>query len=204
MKTGKKIEELFDFDKRQNYVVQEFLKCNDEIAQLYEKSVNTFRVMTYRWKDDFYSMPGVFRIGSGGGEVDNAHAGGMFIAIDEEGVLKGKAMTEFMTVYEKHPDSGVLFDGYKISKYPKVVEAALKMHSMVPELGSVAWDITIDETNTPVLIEANFDLSGFWIIQCAHACAPFGERQPDVLRWISKLKNLPYTERRKYAFGYGM
>lgn len=204
LKTGKNLEELFDFDKKQNYVVQEFLKCNNDISQLYDKSVNTFRVMTYRWKDDFYNMPGVFRVGSGGGEVDNAHAGGMFIAIDEEGFLKGKAMTEFMTIYEKHPDSGILFDGYKISEYPKVVEAALKMHNMVPELGSVAWDFTIDETNTPVLIEANFILSGFWIIQCAHACAPFGERQPEVLQWIKKMKNLPYSKRGKFAFGFGV
>lgn len=204
LKTGKNLEELFDFDKKQNYVVQEFLRCNSEIASLYGKSVNTFRIMTYRWKDQFYAMPGVFRIGSGGGEVDNAHAGGMFIAIDDGGILKGKAMTEFMTVYEKHPDSGILFDGYRISKYPKVVEAALRMHAMIPALGSVAWDMTIDDTDNPILIEANFILSGFWIIQCAHPCAPFGERQPEVLQWIKKLKSLPYSKRGNYAFGFGL
>lgn len=200
LKSGKRIEDVID-SKKQNYVVQGFVKCSQEIANLYSGCVNTFRIMTYRWKDGFHVMPGVFRIGSGGGEVDNAHAGGMFIAIDDDGILRGKAMTEFMTVYEKHPDSGILFDGYKINGYPKVVEAALKLHSMIPVIGSIAWDFTIDETDSPLLIEANIRNSGFWIIQCAHACAPFGERQPEVLQWIRKMKHTPYNKRGEYAFG---
>lgn len=202
-KSGKTIDEIFD-SKRKNYAVQEFVKCCQELANLYNGCVNTFRIMTYRWKDGFYVMPGVLRIGSGGGEVDNAHAGGMFVAIDEDGVLKGKAMTEFMNVYEKHPDSGILFEGYRISEYPKVVEAALKLHTMIPEIGCVAWDFTIDDTNSPLLIEANILNSGFWIIQCAHPCAPFGERQPEVLQWIKLMKSVPVSEREKYSFGHGL
>lgn len=200
VESGKPIEEVIS-RKKQNYVVQECARCSEDIAKLYDGCVNTFRIMTYRWKDEFYAMPGVFRIGSGGGKVDNAHAGGMFIAIDEDGILRGKAMTEFMTVYEKHPDSGIIFDGYKIKGYPKVVEAALKLHRMLPELGSFAWDFTIDEMGDPLLIEANILNAGFWIIQCAHACAPFGERQPEVLQWIKIMKNLPYSKRSEFAFG---
>lgn len=205
-KTGKTVREVLEGNPttKKNFVIQEFMKCHKDLADLYSGSVNTFRVVTYRWKDDFYAMPGVLRIGSGGGEVDNAHAGGMFVAIEDDGTLKGNAMTEFMKVFEKHPDSGIVFGGYKVNGYPKVVEAALKMQGMLPELGTVAWDLTLGESGEPVLIEANFILGGFWIIQCAHACAPFGERQPEVLRWISKMKSLPYTERGKYAFGYGI
>ena len=203
MKTGKHLNEIIDLNNKENYVVQEFVKCSHDIAQLYNGCVNTFRIMTYRWKDGFYVMPGVLRIGSGGGEFDNAHAGGMFIAINEEGVLQGNAQTEFMNIYEKHPDSGILFNGYKINGYPKVVDAVLKMHAVIPEIGSIAWDITIDDTDSPLLIEANIRNSGFWIIQCAHACAPFGERQPDILRWIRKMKSLPFTRRKDYAYGNG-
>ena len=205
-KTVKTVKEVLESNPttKRNFVIQEFLKCHKDLADLYSGSVNTFRVVTYRWKDDFYAMPGVLRIGSGGGEVDNAHAGGMFVAIEEDGTLKGNAMTEFMKVYEKHPDSGIVFNGYKVKCYPKVVETALKLQGVLPELGTVAWDLTIDESGEPVLIEANFIFGGFWIIQCAHACAPFGERQPEVLKWIRKMKELPYTKRGKYAFGYGI
>ncbi len=203
-KTGKTVQEVMESNPttRRNFVIQEFMKCHEDLANLYSGSVNTFRVVTYRWKDDFYAMPGVLRIGSGGGEVDNAHAGGMFIAIEDDGTLKGDAMTEFMKVYQKHPDSGIVFDGYKVACYPKVLEAALKLQGMVPELGTVAWDLTISESGEPVLIEANFIFGGFWIIQCAHACAPFGERQPEVLQWIKKMKGIPANQRGRYAFGY--
>ena len=74
---------------------------------------------------------------------------------------------------------------------------------MIPEIGCVAWDFTIDETDSPLLIEANILNSGFWIIQCAHPCAPFGERQTDVLKWIKKMKDLPVNKRREFAYGYG-
>ncbi len=203
-KSGKLVSEVLESSKttKSNFVIQKFLKCHKDLANIYGGSVNTFRVVTYRCKDDFFVMPGVLRVGSGGGEVDNAHAGGMFMAIGDDGVIKGNAMTEFMNVYEKHPDSGIVFNGYRVNEYPKVVEAALKLQAMVPELGTVAWDLTIGESGEPVLIEANFIFGGFWIIQCAHACAPFGKRQPEVLRWISKMKSLPYSKRGKFAFGY--
>ena len=205
-KTGKTVAEVLEANHttKQNYVIQVFIKCHKDLSNLYGGSVNTFRIVTYRWKDDFYAMPGVLRVGSGGGEVDNAHAGGMFVAIDNDGTLRGNAMTEFMNVYEKHPDSGIVFNGYKVNGYPNVVNTALKLQAMVPELGTVAWDLTIGESGEPVLIEANFIFGGFWIIQCAHACVPFGERQPEVLRWISKMKSLPYSKRGEYAFGYGI
>jgi hypothetical protein len=203
-KTNKSVSEVLESSRttKNNFVIQKFLKCHKDLANIYSGSVNTFRVVTYRWKDEFFVMPGVLRVGSGGGEVDNAHAGGMFMAIDDDGVIKGNAMTEFMNVYEKHPDSGIVFDGYKVNEYPKVMETALKLQAMLPELGTVAWDLTIGEEGEPVLIEANFIFGGFWIIQCAHACAPFGERQPEVLQWISKMKKLPYSKRSKFAFGY--
>lgn len=201
--TGKEVLDVLGSTSK-NYVVQKIIKCHEDLANLYSGCVNTFRIITYRWKDSFYAMPGVLRVGSGGGKVDNAHAGGMFMAIDDNGVIKGNGMTEFMNVYEKHPDSGIMFDGYKVNDYPKVLETAIRMHSMIPMIGTVNWDLTIDEQGEPVVIEANFLQGGFWIIQCAHACAPFGDRQPEVLQWIKKMKNLPQDKRGDFAFGFGV
>lgn len=201
--SGKEVVDVIG-NSQKNYVVQKIIKCHEDLANLYSGCVNTFRIITYRWKDDFYAMPGVLRVGSGGGRVDNAHAGGMFVAIGDDGVIKGKAMTEFMNVYEKHPDSGILFDGYKIKNYPKVLKTAIKMHSVMPMIGTVNWDLTIDEQGEPMVIEANFLQGGFWIIQCAHASVPFGEHQQEVLQWIRKMKSLPYSKRGEYAFGNGM
>lgn len=95
----------------------------------------------------------------------------------------------------------LLFDGYKINCYSNVVDAAL-LHRMLPELGSFAWDFTIDETGSPLLIEANILNAGFWIIQCAHGKAPFGEFQPEILMWMKRMNKMPLGKREKFAFGF--
>lgn len=147
-------------------------------------------------------MPAVLRIGRGGAEIDNAHSGGMFIGISNNGVLSERAMTEFMTVFYEHPDSGVAFNGYKINRFPEVLKSALKMHAMIPELGAASWDFTIDEEGMPTLIEVNLLNGGFWIIQCAHSKAPFGEFQPEILMWMKRMNKMPLSKREKFAFGF--
>ena len=38
------------------FVIQEIIKCHNDIASIYPKSVNTFRVITYRWRDEFRQL----------------------------------------------------------------------------------------------------------------------------------------------------
>ena len=111
--------------------------------------------MTYIWKGQIDVVPVVMRIGRNGNYLDNAHAGGMFIALDKDGTLHKHAFTEFREVFLRHPDTHLRFEGYQIPLLPKVVEAAQRMHTAIPQLGVVNWDFTIDEEGNPVLIEAN-------------------------------------------------
>jgi hypothetical protein len=184
-----------------NFVIQEKLKCHKSISKIYSQSVNTFRIITYRWKNEIIHMPVVMRIGKGGGVVDNAHAGGMFIAVNDDGVLHKKAFTEFRNEYEIHPDSKIKFENYKIENFKNVIDSAKKMHTMIPQVGCVNWDFTIDSDGNPVLIEANLLGGGIWVIQMAHGKGPFGKRTPEILRWIRIMKNAKIDEREKYKFG---
>ncbi len=139
-----------------NFVIQEKIECHESVLKLYSQSVNTFRIISYRWKDKILFVPSTMRIGRGGNYLDNAHAGGIFIAIDDDGKLHKKAFSEFKEEYEIHPDSKIKFENYKIDLFPKVLETAKKMHLLMPQIGSVNWDFTIDNKGNPVLIEANF------------------------------------------------
>lgn len=192
----KVIEDLGD-----NFVIQEKLKCHKDIANIYPKSVNTFRIITYRWKDGYHYMPVIMRIGRGGQYLDNAHAGGIFIGIDDDGSLKKSAFTEFHEEYLRHPDTGIVFEGYKINCFEKVITAAMKMCMMIPQVGSVNWDFTIDEEGEPVLIEANMNGGSVWLIEMAHGCGAFGELTPDILKWLKKMESTPYMDYCKYRFG---
>jgi hypothetical protein len=198
--SGKSVQEIL-VSLGNNFVIQKRIHCHESISTIYAESVNTFRVITYRWKDKYYHMPITMRIGQGGKYLDNAHAGGMFIAIDDDGTLHKTARTEFKTEYTAHPDTGVVFDGYKIDLLPNVIEAAERMCLMVPQVGSINWDFTIGADGSPIVIEANMEGGSIWLSEMAHGCSPFGERTSEVLRWINLMKRTPASQRYKYQFG---
>lgn len=187
-----------------NFVVQEKLICSEDMSGLHRESVNTFRVITYRWKDDICSMPAIMRIGVGKSNVDNAHAGGIFIAVSDNGDLFPRAYTEFGERYTSHPDSGILFDGYHIAGFEKVIKTARRMHAAIPQLGVINWDLTIDKDGEPVLIEANCRFGSVWLVEMAHGSGAFGDRTAEVLRWLKLMKDCRPAERSKYAYGRGV
>lgn len=187
-----------------DFVIQERLVCHSSIQKIYAGSVNTFRLISYRWKDEILFVPSIMRIGRGGNCVDNAHAGGMFIAVDDDGRLHKEAFTEFREVFDRHPDTGLVFDGYRIPLFSPVKAAARRMHEMLPQVGVINWDFTIDAAGDPVLIEVNIQGGSIWLSEIAHGCGPFGENTPEILRWLRLMKNTRPADRAKYAFGNGV
>lgn len=189
----------------ENFTVQERVKCHESISQIYDGSVNTMRIISYWWRGELKFFPVIMRIGSGGAYLDNAHAGGMFIAVDDDGTLHKKAFTEFKMEFEEHPDSKLRFEGHKISHMDRVFESVKKMHVCIPQVGVVNWDFTIDEDGCPVLIEANMNngrqCGSIWLMEMAHGCGAFKENTEEVLKWVAKLEKLPKSKRKNYKFG---
>lgn len=182
-------------------VIQECLKCHKSLTSLYDKSVNTFRILTYRWKDEIISIPAILRIGQGGGFLDNAHQGGMFVSVDNDGRLGSQALTETCMRYKEHPDTKTQFEGYTIPLFDKVRKAAVRMHSALPMVGVVNWDFTIDEYGNPVLIEGNMRLGGIWVFQMAHGKGAFGDKTSEILEWVKIMKQSSPSDRKCMLFG---
>ncbi len=184
-----------------DYIIQRVIKNSESIKRIYSGSINTFRIITYRWENDIKHIPAIMRIGRNGNYLDNAHAGGIFIAINDDGTLHDKAFTEFKESFDCHPDSETVFSGYQIENFDRVIDAAYRIHRAIPQLGVINWDFTIDEKEHPILIEANVFGGSVWLSEKAHGCGPFGENTEKVLRWISFMEKVPKSERFKYAFG---
>ena len=199
-KSGKTSDMLLK-DLGKNFTIQERLVCHESIRKIYDGSVNTFRIMTYRWKNQIIVAPIIMRIGRGGSYLDNAHAGGMFIALSDDGTLHKTAFTEFKEEFVEHPDSKLKFEGYRIPLLPNVVDAVKRMHYSLPAIGVINWDMTLDESGQPVLIEADVNGGGIWLFQMAHGCGVFGERTPEILRWLHKMNETKYSDRAQYYFG---
>ncbi len=198
--SGERIEDIL-FDLGTDYLIQERVECHDSIKALHPNSVNTFRIMTYRWKDEIRTPPIIMRIGQGGSFLDNAHAGGMFIGVENNGQLHEAAFTEFKETYTVHPDSKIVFSNYRIPFVPQMIEAAKKMHMAYPDIGVVNWDFTINKKQDPLLIEANLSSGGIWLFEMAHGCGLFKENTPEVLRWMRVMKATKVLDRHRYMYG---
>ena len=186
---------------KKNFTVQERIVCHEEIRRLYAGSVNTFRVLTYRWKSEVKVGSVIMRLGIGNAYVDNVHAGGLFIAVDEQGNLGEKAMRPDGESYLAHPDSGTVFQGYRIHGFGKVTEKAKRMHELVPQIGIIHWDFTLNEQGEPVLIEANTRGGGIWVFNAAHGKGPFGDDTEEILRWCRFMRKKAPHKRSEYRFG---
>lgn len=167
-----------------DFVVQEKIEPHKSFAKLYAKSINTLRVITYIIDSEIYVAPVTMRIGQGGGMVDNAHAGGMFIGVSDNGKLLKEAFTEYQNKFEQHPDTKIVFKDYQLPCVDKVKKCAVRLHSKVPMLDFVSWDFTINSDEEIVLIEANMHSQAVWFPQIAHGKAIFGDNTGRILREI--------------------
>lgn len=200
-RTGLRIEKLFD-DLGMDFSIQEPITCHPTIAALHPDSVNTLRVMTYRWREELRVLPMLMRIGCGKSAVDNAHAGGIFIGVTDQGVLAPSALTEFNERFTRHPDTGIEFGGYQIFGAEKVIEAAKRMHKTMPQVGIVSWDFTVGKDGKPLVIEANIKGGSIWLPQMANGVPGFDDATAGILRWLKFMNGKKPHERRDYKFGY--
>lgn len=173
-----------------NYIVQEKIIQSDELDRLYSKSINTFRVITFISNYRVNLAPISLRVGSGGKTVDNIHAGGLAIGVDSdsEQLLKEAyklGYSESKLKFEKHPDTGTVFEGFKVEGIKSIIESAIILHGQTPHIGIVSWDFTLNKEKMPMLIEANFTGQAVWLPQIITGKPVFGENTADILKKLS-------------------
>lgn len=90
------------------------------------------------------------------GNVDNWAAGGLAIGIQNNGYLKkyGFYKPGYGTKTEKHPDSKIEFEKYKVPMLNEAYELSIKAHKFFYNVGAIGWDIAITEDG-PVFVEGN-------------------------------------------------
>lgn len=142
--------------------LEELVVQHPGMNALCAKSVNTMRIMTFNdhGKSEILWMG--LRVGNGVNDIDNFHAQGMGVRIDQQtGRLVGKGYDKDGKVFERHPTSGVLFDGFEIPCFNEAREMVLRASLESDKILVVGWDVAISE-NGPVIIEGNrrpgFDL----------------------------------------------
>lgn len=186
-KDGRTVAELMEKYK-DNYIVQEKIKPSKALAALYPDAVNTLRVTSYLVDDRVEIAPISLRIGTGQKDVDNIHAGGIGVFVDNDGTLAQYAYRlgygDSIEKLEEHPDTHTVFLGYKLDFVPKVIDAAKRLHMMTANLRVISWDFTVDSHGAIVVIEANFSGQGIWFPQMISGKALFGENTKSMLKYM--------------------
>ncbi len=151
---GRTVQELFD-DYGRNFLIQQCVKQHKDMAALNPTSVNTIRVLTYHSGMEVIVVFCVLKIGRKNQVIDNQCAGGISVAVSEDGKVGKMAYGGYTEDDVMQTDSGIVLEGYQLPSFEKVKEMAKRLHRKLPYFDIVGWDIAIEENGEPILIEYN-------------------------------------------------
>ena len=150
------------------YLLQERLVQHPALEVLHPSSVNTIRLVTVYRDGGVRPFVAALRVGTGGATVDNWSAGGLVVGLDlDTGRLYGRGIfkpgcggdVRYGGFVDRHPDSGLDFDGYQLPDIPEAVELACRLHLDLGGPRTVGWDLAITP-NGPSIVEGNSHWSG--------------------------------------------
>jgi len=141
-----------------SYIHQEVVIQHSEVNMIHNKTINTIRIETFIDKKGEIHILGAFmRFGSGDSVVDNVSSGGLFVPVNiEEGKLFKKSLTSMIKgarISNKHPDSGFVFEDFKIPYFDEALILVKHAASLLPSYID-GWDVAITQKG-PIIIESN-------------------------------------------------
>lgn len=158
-----KIRKFFEEKLSQGaFVVEEVIIQGDEVARMHSACVNSFRVVTFKQKDEIKIIGVTWRIGSGKAIMDNAGAGGMFAVVNpENGFVETSARRYNTEEYYIHPDSHIVIPGFQLPKWNEAKDIINRLALAFPEATIVSWDLCYSNKGW-MMVEANDN--GDWSI----------------------------------------
>jgi len=137
------------------YIVEEALINPPHIAILNPSSLNSFRVITFKGKNNTWKViQRYLKVGRNGAEVDNSNQGGLILTMDRNGITGPGYDMIHDRYHDDHPDNGKKLKGIKIPEIFEAEKLALKISKKFNFLGTIGWDIAPTEVG-PKVLEGN-------------------------------------------------
>lgn len=177
---------LNDLEKQygRNFIVQERIIQHPLMAEVHPVSVNTIRMVTFRWRNEIRLLLAFARFGTGGRLTDNAGTGGLCCGIDGRGRLNDTAVDMAGKIYERHPTTGYSFlNRVSIPDYDNFCSLALDLHRQIFHFDIVSWDFAVGYQGEPIFLEVNFR-GVVHVYQFACRQPLFGDLTKDILEMI--------------------
>jgi hypothetical protein len=126
-----------------------------QTQKIYPRTLNTFRIVTIRTKDGKWHVPDRYmRFGRGESQVDNIHAGGIQVFLDDKGMTTQAFEDHSTRSITHHPDTGLPMVGFQADGYDESVALAFRASQKFSVMGTIGWDIAFT-ANGPVILEGN-------------------------------------------------
>ena len=152
------------------WLLQKRVTQHERLSALYPKAVNTIRLVTVNVGDEIHVLPPLLRVGANGKQVDNWATGGLAVMMDVEHECLGRYgfyKPGYGTKVDRHPNSGLVFEGYRIPFLKEAVASAMRFHAFLPLIHSIGWDIAITNEG-PCFIEGNDNWELSLMQVCSH------------------------------------
>jgi len=145
------------FPLKDRSIIQEYIRQHAKMSVFSPSSVNTLRIVTMMTRQgEVIIVNASMRTGARRSFVDNFSAGGISAGVDcRTGQLKKYAYDNRWNRYERHPESGIVFESYEIPGWERVLDFAGAVQNGFPYYRLIGSDIAIDQDGEPVLIEVN-------------------------------------------------
>lgn len=151
---GTKLRDLLS-DYGRDFLIQDLVKQHPAMNALNPDSINTIRIVTYRREMDVFVLYAAIRIGRKGQAIDNESAGGISAKINMDGNICKFAYGAPGQDRIELTDSGVRLEGYKVPSFDRALSVVKEQHLNLPFQDLVGWDICIDNTGNPMMLEWN-------------------------------------------------
>lgn len=137
------------------YLLQHFVENqHPAMKALFPKVLNTIRVTMARTEKGIELLGVMCLMGSANSEYSNWHFGGICISVDEEGKLRKYGFSNQDGRIVKHPDTGVVFEGYQLPYYKEMISLCTKAMDVFYGMKTIGWDMAVTEDG-PIFIEGN-------------------------------------------------
>jgi len=180
---------ILDLEKAlgHNFIVQTVIEQHPLMAEPHPASVNTLRMVTFRWKGRIKHLLTYARFGGGNNVKDHAIHGGVSVSVNEEGYLGKYGLDTHCFVHSNHPTTNFSFkdNEIQIPNYKYFKQFVEELHKNILHHDYVSWDIAVGHDGQPVFIEPNFR-GTTWRYQLASQRPIFGDLTEEVLSHVSK------------------
>ncbi|WP_271397014.1 sugar-transfer associated ATP-grasp domain-containing protein [Salinicoccus roseus] len=180
-----------------NFSVQKVVQQHSTMSNPHPDSVNTLRMVTFRWKGEIRYLLTFARFGANNNVLDNTSHGGVSIGVKDNGEFMAKALDRRFKVHDTHPTTGFPFKDMKpVPNFDKFKQYVIDLHKNILHHDFLSWDIVVGADGLPVFLEANFK-GGTWFYQLLSEKPLFGDLTEEVLEYMYKERNDENSPRHK-------